>query len=77
MKDLNLYPTEDLFNELDERFENIVIVGEKEATKSKGRVDSKHYAGNILKCFGLLELMKEFLLREYRKGNKTVDVKET
>ena len=77
MKDLEFYPTNDLFDELGKRFDSIVLIGEKQHSKSNDRIDSKFYEGNILKCLGLLKVLEKYLLSEYSKNLKTVSAEET
>ncbi len=77
MKDLEFYPTGDLFTELGKRFKNVVVVGDGQTTKDEKYLDSKYFAGNEIQCLGLLELAREFILKSFRKDTEVIDSKET
>jgi len=65
MKDIELIPTDDLIQELQKRFEAIIIHGTRE-NKNKD-VYTQHWKGNYSTCLGLCEIMKELILKNWEK----------
>ncbi len=76
MKSIEVIPTEDLMDELMERCEHAVFMGIRTGIKQPCDVISKQWSGDIIKCLGLAEVMKDFLLEKYNKDYKNVKTEE-
>lgn len=76
MKSIEVIPTEDLLDELVSRYKHAVFMGIRSGLKQPGDVITKQWTGDLIKCLGLTEVMKDFLLERYNKEYKNVKAQE-
>jgi len=69
MSELSLVPMDDLIEELVNRTDSIVIIGEK--ILNDGEAEMVHtFNGDSIKCLGLVEIIKAFILPDVLPSNE-------
>ena len=66
IKGLEIYPTQDLIEELTTRYEHYVLIGQCKGIKQKVDVVTKIWSGDILICLGYLGVAHDFLMEDYQ-----------
>ena len=64
MKDINLYSTEELLDEIQDRFDSCIFYGLQDRTNERS-VYNRRYKGNLATCLGLCTFLSNVLQDEY------------
>lgn len=76
MKDLSVYPTDDLLTELSERCESFVFMGEVKGIKTKDIMTIYRFKGNNFICSGFTSALDGYIMHDYHKKTHLVKTTE-
>ena len=58
MQNLELIPLQDLLDELENRYDDMVFVGSMRQTEETEKMDH-HFSGDLTRCLGLVDRIKD------------------
>ena len=66
--DLTFIATEDLTDELNNRFDGLIIMAIQDKTAKEQDTYYHRYKGGMARCMGLAEILKNIIMDDYNEG---------